>query len=730
MKLFAISLKVSLLSVFIAISSNVIGQVMFSQYIETDSGTSPKGVEIYNHSGSSIDFSVDPLEVYKGVNGGTCSNDVTVNSGVLLPGEVWVIGTTDLVNDAQNNGTNLSGTTNHSFTFNGDDALELYLNGTLMDVFGTCGTDPGSAWSGNGVSTANQNIQIANGICSGTTTYWTDPSLRYETVSSNPSGTGGTTGFGDAPSCNFNTITIDNLSSLTYEVVCDTPDTGSLDFSSTGTFNTGNEFIVELSDNSGSFASSTYLDTLSGANAEGTDPSETINFTIPTSVAGGTGYRMRVIATDPATTGTDNGTDITITSSPCPATLPASGGLLINEFSNGSTGSQEYYEFVVAGKCGETVDVRGYIIDDNNGTFSEASSYPGGSGIASGHLRLTNHSQWSNIPVGSVIVVYNNGDPNGSLPGDDPFDSDNDSLYVVPHDNTTLFEIDGAIPNASDPDSTYSPATYASTSWSGMGIANGGDAVQIRQPDGSYFHGVSYGGSEISGGPEGTKITNSGLSGQNASFTSGDFKDANNWIIGNASGDETPGTFNNAANEEWLRLMRDPFSETCPVQPLPITLVLFDGAYNETMGHVDLYWESSSESHNSHYEIYHSTSGYDFTHLKDVDGSGTTQSNIHYSAEHNRPARGMNYYQLYSVDYDGTKHDKGIVAINVEAQKVFYDRISNSIIFPENGRYTLYNSAGQLIKEVQNTTSTEAPKTGVYFVINNNSGESTKIVVR
>ncbi len=730
MNLFAIFVKTILLSLVVASSSDVISQVMLSQYIETDSGTSPKGVEVFNYSGSAIDFSIQPLEIYKGVNGGACSNDVTLATGVLQPGEVWVFGTPDLTGDAINNGNDLSGTTDYGFTFNGDDALELYLDGNLMDVFGTCGSDPGSYWDGSGVSTANQNIQILSGICSGTTTYWSNPSLRFETISTSPSSGGGTSGFGDAPSCTFNTITIDNLSSLSYEVVCDTPDTGNLDFSSTGNFNLGNTFIVELSDNSGNFASSTYLDTLSGASAEGTNPSGTINFTIPTTVSGGTSYRMRVIATDPSTTGADNGTNITINSSPCPATLPASGGLLINEFSNGSTGSQEYYEFVVAGKCGETVDVRGYIIDDNNGTFSEPTSYPGGSGIASGHLRLKNHSQWSNIPVGSVIVVYNSDDVNSALPVNDPFDSDNDSLYVIPHDNTTLFEIDGAIPNANDPDSTYSPAAYNSSSWAGLGIANSGDAVQIRQPDGSYFHGVSYGGSEISGGPEGTKITNSSLSGQNASFTSGDFKDANSWIVGNAPADETPGTFNNPANEEWLRLMRDPFSETCPVQPLPITLVLFDGAYNKTMEHVNLYWESSSETHNSHYEIYHSTSGYNFNHLKNVEGSGTTELSMHYYTEHGRPASGINYYQLYSVDYDGTKHDKGIIAINVEQQAVFYDHISNSIIFPESGRYVLYNSAGQLMTEVKNTNSVSAPKAGVYFVINDETGKSTKIIVR
>lgn len=169
---------------------------LISQYIETNSGSTPKGIEIWNNTGSNIVFSgANSLQVYQGTNGGACGSIVTVNSGTLEAGKVWVIGTSDLTNFATTNGTSLSGITTYNFAFNGDDALQLYLGGVLKDVFGTCGSDPGSAWTAGGVSTANNNISILSSVNSGTTANWTNPSLRFETTANGST----MTGFGNAP---------------------------------------------------------------------------------------------------------------------------------------------------------------------------------------------------------------------------------------------------------------------------------------------------------------------------------------------------------------------------------------------------------------------------------------------------------------------------------------------------------------------------------------------------
>jgi hypothetical protein len=177
---------------------------IISQYVETNSGTTPKGIEIWNNTGSDIVFSIsNNLQISQGTNGGACSALAGTNttSGTLVEGEVWIIGTSDIISYVTTNGSDVSGTTEFNFGFNGDDALEVRLGGTLIDMFGTCGSDPGSAWSGSSVSTVNQNIELLSGITTGNTGGFTDPSTRFSTVSTTPATLpAGLAGFGNAPS--------------------------------------------------------------------------------------------------------------------------------------------------------------------------------------------------------------------------------------------------------------------------------------------------------------------------------------------------------------------------------------------------------------------------------------------------------------------------------------------------------------------------------------------------
>jgi len=83
-------------------------------------------------------------------------------------------------------------------------------------------------------------------------------------------------------------------------------------FTVTGTVNAGNTYTAQLSDASGSFATPLAIGTLASA-ANGT---LSISATVPAGTAAGTGYRIRVTASDPAATGTDNGSNITINALP------------------------------------------------------------------------------------------------------------------------------------------------------------------------------------------------------------------------------------------------------------------------------------------------------------------------------------------------------------------------------------------------------------------------------
>jgi len=190
--------------VFLALSltENSFGQII-SQYIETNSGSVPKGIEIWNNTGSTIVFSsANPLTVQQGTNGAAATTVVTITTGSLSAGRVMVIGTSDLGTYLTAQGLTSVPFTTFAFAFNGDDALVVKLNGVTTDIFGQVGTDPGTNWgSAAGVSTMDQNIQLKSGITSGAAVNWTDPSLRFEKATTIlPASAGGLAGFGVAPS--------------------------------------------------------------------------------------------------------------------------------------------------------------------------------------------------------------------------------------------------------------------------------------------------------------------------------------------------------------------------------------------------------------------------------------------------------------------------------------------------------------------------------------------------
>ena len=115
----------------------------------------------------------------------------------------------------------------------------------------------------------------------------------------------------------INTIT---TGALTGTAFC-TGGSLSIPFTATGTFTTGNVFTAQLSDATGSFTTPVAIGTLTGTT------SGTINATIPAGTAAGTGYRVRVVSSNPAVTGTNNGSNLTIRVSGSPSvTIAANPG--------------------------------------------------------------------------------------------------------------------------------------------------------------------------------------------------------------------------------------------------------------------------------------------------------------------------------------------------------------------------------------------------------------------
>jgi hypothetical protein len=105
---------------------------------------------------------------------------------------------------------------------------------------------------------------------------------------------------------NGNTITTSTVNGSPFLISPSMSAPVSVNFTSDVVFNAGNVFKAQLSDNAGSFASPVEIGTLSGSTIG------TISAAIPVSSAAGTGYRIRVVSTDPAVVGSDNGNNLTV----------------------------------------------------------------------------------------------------------------------------------------------------------------------------------------------------------------------------------------------------------------------------------------------------------------------------------------------------------------------------------------------------------------------------------
>lgn len=191
-----LSVMALMLIAILALTTNVSAQII-SQYNEAISGKVSKGIEVWNNTATTLDLSTNNLIVKQWTNGSSTATTVaTVSSGTLASGAVMVIGTADMGDTLVAHNLTSVLFVSASLQFNGDDALAINFQGNNVDVFGNPGLDPGTAWTGNGVSTANQNIQIIPGINTGDLDGWTDPSTRFTTVSTN----GDLSGFGIPPS--------------------------------------------------------------------------------------------------------------------------------------------------------------------------------------------------------------------------------------------------------------------------------------------------------------------------------------------------------------------------------------------------------------------------------------------------------------------------------------------------------------------------------------------------
>ncbi|MCG7550151.1 ExeM/NucH family extracellular endonuclease [Pseudoalteromonas sp. Of7M-16] len=145
-------------------SSVVIGHananVIFTEYVEGSSNN--KALEITNFGNNSIDLSTVSIAL---TANGKKLDEVTplTLSGTLAAGSSYVL----YNNGASDELKALGDIASTATYFNGDDALTLMVNGTIVDSIGQVGTDPGSSWGSGNTSTKDKTLRRKIGIESG-----------------------------------------------------------------------------------------------------------------------------------------------------------------------------------------------------------------------------------------------------------------------------------------------------------------------------------------------------------------------------------------------------------------------------------------------------------------------------------------------------------------------------------------------------------------------------------
>lgn len=400
--------------------------------------------------------------------------------------------------------------------------------------------------------------------------------------------------------CSTNTISTSTLSSLTYSVDCSTSttDAGNIDFTSTGTFNSGNTYIVQLSDASGDFTNATDI-----GSSTSTGNSGNITFTIPSEISTGSGYRIRIVSNDPVATSSDNGSDITITQTGS-CEPPHLSSVIINSCNASCT---EGVNELVFGNTGDY----SILVSESNFNFSYSNS---GS--------LNNYTD--NLTNNATVTQELNDECSSSNPFIDAYGT------TIPPNSSWVLANDAIC------------ATDALV-WSGL--CNAGPIYVIYSTDSDWNSGGNFSNDPSNANPlrpyQTSMTTTSGETFTIDYETDGSQYPDNDGVFATFDVNGGPATAYG--------------DNDCSFDPLvlPAELLNFNG-FQLKGGNV-LSWITASEYNTSHFTIERTTDGANWESLEDIAAAGYSSQELAYQITDTRFENDINIYRLRQVDHDGTE---------------------------------------------------------------------------
>jgi len=144
-------------------------------------------------------------------------------------------------------------------------------------------------------------------------------------------------------------------------------------------------------------------------------------------------------------------------------------------------------------------------------------------------------------------------------------------------------------------------------------------------------------------------------------------------------------------------------------------------------GKNDLFWITSQEVNNSHFEIQRSADGQNWSKIGKVNARNNPLDTSRYAFKDKQPLKGLNYYRLRQVDHDDTFEYSNVITIknkSIATLKVMPNPTQDLVnVFSniEKGRIHILDVTGaSLLSQFINSSNTslslaELPK-GIYFI--------------
>lgn len=143
-------------------------------------------------------------------------------------------------------------------------------------------------------------------------------------------------------------------------------------------------------------------------------------------------------------------------------------------------------------------------------------------------------------------------------------------------------------------------------------------------------------------------------------------------------------------------------ASTTGFNPLPVEWLEFN-ANMRTGNTVLLNWSTASETNNDYFSIEHSTNGLQFHKIHNITGAGNSSTVNTYEWIHHHPPKGLNYYRLKQVDFNGEFEYSEIRTVKTDGAEDFelldfgtnlYLHLSKPV---SEMNYYLFDTAGKII---------------------------------